>query len=119
LNMLHISVKFVPRLFTDDQSLRPTTEWLSFPILYTLWAMYQWFCFVSQINWNWRNDVLKQCLTSKGNRERYSTSLRKLTSILLNYWVMHPVARVSIKYWKNLRFKKKKYMMHYDGNNFY
>jgi hypothetical protein len=26
LNMLHISVKFVPRLFTDDQSLRPTTE---------------------------------------------------------------------------------------------
>jgi hypothetical protein len=21
----------------------------------------------------------------------------------LNYWVMHPVARVSIKYWKNLR----------------
>jgi hypothetical protein len=21
----------------------------------------------------------------------------------LNYWVMHPVARVSIKYWNNLR----------------
>jgi Na+/H+-dicarboxylate symporter len=24
-------------------------------------------------------------------------------TFILNYWVMHPVARVSIKYWNNLR----------------
>jgi hypothetical protein len=28
-------------------------------------------------------DVLKQCLTSKGNHKRYSTALRKITSIVL------------------------------------
>jgi hypothetical protein len=28
-------------------------------------------------------DVLKQCLTSKGNRRRYSTSFRTLTSTAL------------------------------------
>jgi hypothetical protein len=27
----------------------------------------------------------------------------------LNYWVMHPVARVSIKYWKNLRTQQSRY----------
>jgi hypothetical protein len=26
----------------------------------------------------------------------------KTTLLLLNYWVMHPVTRVSIKYWNNL-----------------
>jgi hypothetical protein len=26
-----------------------------------------------------------------------------ITIAILNYWVMHPVARVSIKYWNNLR----------------
>jgi hypothetical protein len=28
---------------------------------------------------------------------------RRVTQINLNYWVMHSVARVSIKYWNNLR----------------
>jgi hypothetical protein len=32
-----------------------------------------------------KGDVLKQCLTSKGNRKQYSTALRKMTStVLLN-----------------------------------
>jgi hypothetical protein len=41
-----------------------------------------WICFP---NWkrNWRDGVLKQCLTSKGNRKRFSTALRKLTSMVL------------------------------------
>jgi hypothetical protein len=36
-------------------------------------------------NWkrNRSDDVLKQCLTSKGNRKRYSTALRKMTSTVL------------------------------------
>jgi hypothetical protein len=34
----------------------------------------------------------------------YATTTSHHTShITLNYWVMHPVARVSIKYWNNLR----------------
>jgi hypothetical protein len=40
--------------------------------------------FFSQIeNENGRDNVLKQCLTSKGNRKRYSTALRKMTSTVL------------------------------------
>jgi hypothetical protein len=32
-----------------------------------------------------RDDGLKQCLTSKGNRKQYTTALRKMTStVLLN-----------------------------------
>jgi hypothetical protein len=30
------------------------------------------------------DDVLKQCLTSKGNRKWYSTALRKMTSTVLS-----------------------------------
>jgi hypothetical protein len=30
-----------------------------------------------------RDDVLKQCLTSKGNRKRYSTAFRTMTSTVL------------------------------------
>jgi hypothetical protein len=33
--------------------------------------------------WNWRDDVLKQCLTSKGNCKQYSTAFRKMTSTVL------------------------------------
>jgi hypothetical protein len=37
--------------------------------------------------WNWRDDVLKQCLTSKGNHKWYLTALRKITStVLLKHW---------------------------------
>jgi hypothetical protein len=41
--------------------------------------------FASFLNWkwNWRDDVLKQCQTSKGNCEQYSTALRKMTSTVL------------------------------------
>jgi hypothetical protein len=31
----------------------------------------------------WRDDVLKPCLTSKGNHNRHSTTLRKMTSTVL------------------------------------
>jgi hypothetical protein len=43
-----------------------------------------WFHFVSP-NWKWNlwDDVLKQCLTSKGNHKWYSTALRKVTSTVL------------------------------------
>jgi hypothetical protein len=34
------------------------------------------------------------------------TYVRIYIYIYLNYWVMHPVARVSIKYWKNLRMQQ-------------
>jgi hypothetical protein len=58
------------------QSLWPTTC-LSFTILPTRRAhtaviplsFPNW-------KWNWRDDVLKQCLTSKGNRKRHSTALK-------------------------------------------
>jgi hypothetical protein len=33
--------------------------------------------------WNWWGDILKQCLTSKGNHKRYSISFRKITSMVL------------------------------------
>jgi hypothetical protein len=36
--------------------------------------------------WNWSNDILKQCPTSKGNRKRYSTELKKTTSMVLLKW---------------------------------
>jgi hypothetical protein len=34
--------------------------------------------------WNWRDDILKQCVTSKGNHKQYSTALRKMTSTVLS-----------------------------------
>jgi hypothetical protein len=33
--------------------------------------------------WNWMDDVLKQCLTLKGNHKQYLIALRKTTSTLL------------------------------------
>jgi hypothetical protein len=33
--------------------------------------------------WNWGDDALKQCLISKGNRQRHSTALRNMTSTVL------------------------------------
>jgi hypothetical protein len=43
-------------------------------------------CFPN-LKWNWRDDILKQGLTSKGNRKRYSTAFRKMTSTaLLKRW---------------------------------
>jgi hypothetical protein len=37
----------------------------------------------------------------------HSSAVDCLTILLnLNYWVMHPVARVSIKYWNNLRIQQ-------------
>jgi hypothetical protein len=41
------------------------------------------FTFFPKLKKNWREDVLKQCLTSKGNRKWYSTALRKMTSTVL------------------------------------
>jgi hypothetical protein len=37
----------------------------------------------TQLKVKLKDDVLKQCLTSKENRKRYSTSLRKMTSPML------------------------------------
>jgi hypothetical protein len=37
-----------------------------------------WFYCFPNWKWNWRDDVLKQYVTSKGNRKRYSTALRKM-----------------------------------------
>jgi hypothetical protein len=64
------------------QSLWLTT-WLSFPSTLLVGLSPLWFrCFP---NWkrNWRDDVLKQCLTSKGNRKWYSTSRGEMTSMAL------------------------------------
>jgi hypothetical protein len=33
--------------------------------------------------WNWSDDVLIECLTSKGNCKWYSTALKKMTSTVL------------------------------------
>jgi hypothetical protein len=58
------------------QSLWLTGTWLSFPIQVIS------LCFPNRKQ-NWRNDILKQRLTSKGNRKRYSTALRKMNSMVL------------------------------------
>jgi hypothetical protein len=39
--------------------------------------------FVLVPKWNWRNNILEQCLTSKVNCKRYSTALRKINSTVL------------------------------------
>jgi hypothetical protein len=77
LNMRHIAVKFVPRLTT----LWLTTTWLSFLILPTHQTSPPIIslCFPNW-KWNWRDEVLKQRLTSKGNHKQYLTALGKMTS---------------------------------------
>jgi hypothetical protein len=35
-----------------------------------------WICFPNW-KWNWRDDILKQCLTSKGNRKAILDSIKE------------------------------------------
>jgi hypothetical protein len=46
----------------------------------------------------------------------YSLRIGRQTGIhYLNNWVMYPVARVSIKYWKTIKSSTKKYCVAYGG----
>jgi hypothetical protein len=89
------ATKFVPQLLTDDQKQQRVKVYLELwektnkdPYFISRIIMddESWICF-SNWKWNWRDDVWKQCVTSKGNRKRYSTVLRKMTStVLLKHW---------------------------------
>jgi hypothetical protein len=89
LNMRHIATKFVPQLLTNDQKQWHVNVYLELQekankdqtfIFGIIMGDESWIC---SPNWKWRDDVLKQCLTSKGNRKRYSIALRKMTSTVL------------------------------------
>jgi hypothetical protein len=91
LNMRHIAAKFVPRLLANDQK-----QWCV-SVCLEIWEKANedptfisrnvtsdesWFCFPNW-KWSWRDDVLKQCLISKGNHKWYWIALRKVTSTVL------------------------------------
>jgi hypothetical protein len=75
-NMHHIATKFAPRLLTNDQKQQCVNMCLE------LWDKANKPRVISLFfpNWkrNWRDDILKECWTSKGNHKRYSTALRKI-----------------------------------------
>jgi hypothetical protein len=88
LNMRRISAKFVPRLLTNDQKQRRINVCLELQD-----KAKEDRIFISRIitgdeSWIYGYDPQtkqqsSQCLTSKGNRKRYSTALRKMTSTVL------------------------------------
>jgi hypothetical protein len=106
LNMHHTapSSQCSPPHTLKPHSLWLTTTWLSFPILPTCQTYPPVISLCFQ-NWkrNWRDDVLKQCLTSAGNQKWYSTALRKMTSTMLlkhekktvGSWYMFPRRRTA------------------------
>jgi hypothetical protein len=72
----HMSLKTAEFVTNNNMVTVPPPPYsLDLPPVISLWCP-NW-------NWNWRDVVLKQCLTSKGNLKRYSTALRKMTSTLL------------------------------------
>jgi hypothetical protein len=71
----HMSLKTI-EFMTNNMVIVPHPPYL--PDLVPVISL----CFPN-LKWNWWDDVLKQCLTSKGNRKRYSTALRKTTSTVL------------------------------------
>jgi hypothetical protein len=93
LNMHHTATKSVSRLLTNDQKQwcvnvcfelreKPNEDPTLIPIL----------LFFPKLKMNWRDNVLKQCLTYKGNHKWYSTALRKMAFIVLfkhgkNNWI--------------------------------
>jgi hypothetical protein len=80
LNKCHTATEFITWLFTNDQKQRCVK------FTHRLWekaTMVLQLHFVSQFEkWNWRDDVLRQYLPSKGNCKRYWKTLQKITSIV-------------------------------------
>jgi hypothetical protein len=77
----HCSFTTTTRTYTrawEPQSLWLKIPWLWFPLLPNRQTQPPVIslCFPNW-KWNWRDDVLKQCVTSKGNRKRHSTALWK------------------------------------------
>jgi hypothetical protein len=118
-NMRRTAAKFVHQLLTNDQKQRRVNLCLELRekanedpafISRIIRGDKSWICFPNW-KWNWRDDVLKQCLTSKGNRKWHSTALRKMTSMVLfkhgkNYGVAVYIPKETI--WRRMAAKIKK-----------
>jgi hypothetical protein len=100
----YITITCPPTHPWKPQNLWLTTTRLSFLLC---------FRFVFQIE----NEVLKQCLTSKGNNKRYSTALREMTSMVLlkreEKQLDHCITFLRRPFWRRWQPKLSKLSQHF------